>query len=38
LIDAAVALVTASRVVAGTVEVVGDGSVDERGLRVEMLA
>lgn len=38
LVDAAVALVTASRIAAGTAQVLGDGSIDPRGLRMEMLA
>jgi predicted RNase H-like nuclease len=38
LVDAAVAVITASRVIDGSVRVLGDGSVDDRGLRMEICA
>jgi predicted RNase H-like nuclease len=38
LVDSAVAMVTASRIAAGIVRVLGDGRVDPRGLRMEICA
>ena len=38
LIDAAIALLTASRMSEGRASVLGDGAIDARGLRMEIVA